>query len=179
MRKVNAVLSAVILALCLIHGVLGAFRLLGGDNDVAKGLAWAAVVLIVIHAYIGIRLTAQTVRVWKATGVPYFRQNALFWARRISGFALMILLGLHVTAFGHTTAQGFRLQMFDRMKLMTQILLVLSMAVHVISNVRPMMIGLGIRSLKEHAGEILAVLSVLLFFMAAALVVYYLRWNSF
>ena len=60
-----------------------------------------------------------------------------------------------------------------------QLLLAASLAVHVISNVRPMLISFGIRSLKERSGDILFVLALLLLFMTLSFIVYYIRWNSF
>lgn len=178
MRKANAVLSAAILALFLVHAVLGAFQLTGLGSTAAKWAAWAALILILAHTAIGVKLTADTLRVWKRTGVHYFRENALFWARRLSGFAIMVLLGFHMTAFGTGSGGAYRLRWFDGAKLFTQLLLAGAIAVHVISNVKPMLISLGVRALRPRAGELLVILSVLLLFMAAALIVYYIRWNT-
>ena len=177
MRKWNAVLTALILVLFLVHAILGSFQLLGIGDTVVKAAAWAAAGLILLHAGISMKLTADTLRVRKKTGVSYFRENALFWARRISGFAVMILLFFHITAFGRTVNGVYRLQWFDTAKLVTQLLLVASIAVHVITNVKPALIAFGVRSWKPRAGDILFVLSVLLLFMAAAIIVYFLRWN--
>lgn len=179
MRKFNAVLTAVIMVLFLIHAILGAFQMMGIGNTVLKALSWAAMGLAAVHMIIGVRLTADTLRAQKSSGVSYFRENRLFWARRISGFAVMVLLFFHMSAFGYYADGAYRLQWFNTGRLITQILLVVTLAVHIISNVRPVMISFGIRSLKEWAGDILFVLSVLFVFMAAAFIIYYLRWNAF
>ena len=178
MRKFNAILTALIFVLFLIHAVLGSFQLMGVGNTAAKWAAWAALVLIAVHTVIGAKLTVDTLRVQRKTGVSYFKENRLFWARRISGLAIMALLAFHLTAFGEMGSGVYRLKWFDTGKLVTQLLLAAALAVHVISNVKPMLIAFGIRSLRARAGDILVILSVLLLFMAAALVVYYLRWNS-
>ena len=180
MRKFNAKLTMLIMVLFLVHGIQGGFQMMGygSASTFRKVIAWTMTVLILLHGLIGIRLTTDSIRVWRRTGVGYFRENRLFWARRISGFAIMLLLLFPVTAFGDRSGSVYRLAWFDRMKLLTQLLLVLSIAVHVISNVRPMLIGLGIRSLRERAPDILFVLAVLLFFMAGAFVIYYIRWNG-
>ena len=177
MRKCNAILTAVILLLFLAHGVLGAFQMMGIGSTVLKTLAWVSVILVAVHTVIGIKFTADTLRAWKKTGVSYFRENKLFWARRISGFAIMVLLVFHLTAFGHTVDGAYRLQWFTSFRLATQLLLVASIAVHVIANVKPMLISFGVKRFRQWVGDILFVLSVLLLFMAAAFVVYYLRWN--
>ena len=178
MRKCNAVLTAAILVLFLIHAILGGFQLFGVGGTAVKGVAWAALALIVAHTAIGIKFTADTLRVWKKTGVSYFRENRLFWARRISGFAIMLLLAFHLTAFGDSSGNAYRLKWFDGSKLAAQLLLVAALALHVITNVKPMLISFGVRSLKPRTGDILFVLSVLLLFFAGAFIAYYLRWNA-
>ena len=180
MRKWNGILTAVILALFLLHGILGGFQLLGVGSTALKTIAWGNVGLILIHTVIGLRLTAHTLKVWKRTGVSYFKENKLFWARRISGFAIMALLVFHRIAFSSTgTGGGYRLPWFTGARLAAQILLVAAIALHVITNVRPMLITFGIRSLRRWMGDVLLVLAVLLLFMAGAFIVYYLRWNVF
>ena len=178
MRKLNAILTAAILVLFILHGVLGAFQMLGLGTVTMRTLAWTLLGLIGIHTIIGLKLTWDSLRVWKKTGAPYFRENLLFWARRIAGLAVMVLLAFHVTAFGYTTEGVFRLKWFDGFKLAAQLLLVIALAVHVITNVRPMLISFGIKRLKPRAQDILFVLSALLLLMAAAFVVYYIRWNG-
>ena len=177
MRKWNAILTAALLALFLAHAILGGFQLLGVGPTALKAAAWAALALALVHALIGVKLTADSIAVWKRTGAGYFRQNKLFWARRVSGFAVLVLLVFHMMAFGYQNGGAYRLRWFTTGKLAAQLLLALALAVHVIANVRPMLIAFGIRGLKKYAGDILFVLSVLLLFMAAAFVVYYLRWN--
>lgn len=180
MRRFNAALTAVILLLFLVHGIEGGFQLMGfrGASSFQKTLAWITAGLITVHMLIGVKLTADTLQVRKKTGVSYFKENALFWARRISGFAVMILLLFHITAFGGGSGGRVRLLRFTSFRLAVQLLLTAAIAVHVISNVKPMLIALGIPDLKRRAGDILAVLSVLLLFMAFAMIVYYIRWNS-
>lgn len=178
MRKWNGILTAAIFVLFLLHAILGGFQLLGVGSTALKSVAWVSVGLIAVHTVIGCKLTADTLRVWKRTGVGYFRENKLFWARRLSGFAVMVLLVFHLTAFFSSGAGGgYRLPWFNGFRLAAQLLLVAAIAVHVISNVRPMLITLGIRSLRQWVGDILLVLAALLLFMAAAFIVYYLRWN--
>ena len=177
MRKWNAILSMVILVLFLAHGILGAFQMLGTGSVTLRVLAYALLVLILAHTVLGVLLTVQSIRVWRQTKTPYFRQNRLFWTRRISGFAIMVLIFFHVTAFSYYDGDVYRLKWFTAFRLATQILLVITIAVHVITNVKPMLIAFGIKSLKERAVDILFVLSLILLLMAAAFIVYNLRWN--
>ena len=177
MRKANAVITALIMLLFVIHGVLGAFQMLGAAGTWHKTLARAAFGLAVVHALIGLRLTVDTLKTQKKAGTAYPGANRLFWARRISGFALMILLVLHMTAFTGKVDGVVRLKPFGGFQLAVQLLLVIALALHVLMNVKPLLISFGIRSLRERAFDILFVLSILLLVMAAGFVIYYLRWN--
>lgn len=177
MRKWNGILTAVILVLFLVHAVLGSFQLFGVGDTALKTIARADFVLIMIHAAIGIKYTVDTLRAQKKAGVSYWRQNKWFWVRRISGFVIMILLLFHITAFGYTSTGGYRLRWFGPFRMTAQILLVLAIAVHVLSNLRPMLISFGIRNLKQWIGDLFVILSVLLLLMTAAFIIYYLRWN--
>lgn len=178
MRRFNAILTGLILLLFLLHAILGGFQLLGLGSTALKTLAWVAVGLVALHTLIGAKLTADTLRVWKRTRVSYWRENKLFWARRLSGLAVMVFLVFHMTAFGTGGGAVYRLRWFDAAKLATQLLLVASIALHVVSNVKPLLIAFGIKGLRAWAADLLVILAVLLLFMAAALVVYYLRWNT-
>ena len=102
MRKWNAILTAAILVLFLLHGILGGFQLLGLGSTALKAVAWINVGLILLHTLLGCKLTFDSLRVWKKTGVGYFRENKLFWTRRIRGIAIMILLAFHLLAFSST-----------------------------------------------------------------------------
>lgn len=181
MRKWNALLSMGILILFLIHGVMGGFQLMGiipGGSSLLQVLAWVMAALIGIHTLIGCILTLRTLRAQKASGAAYFRENRLFWARRISGFAIMLTIAGHILVFLGTNDGVYRLSLFEGPQLALQILLVLAVAVHVITNVRPLLISFGIRGLREYVPDILFVLSVIMVFTAAAFLVYYLRWRG-
>lgn len=178
MRKANAILTAVILVLFVVHGILGSLSLVGAGQTTMKVLAWITLGLVAVHVVLGTILTSKSVKVWRKTGAPYFKQNHLFWARRISGLAVMILLAFHMTAFGYTSQGAYRLSYFGTFRLITQILLVIAIAFHVITNVKPMLISFGIKKLKPKASDILFVLSILFAFFVAAFIIYFIRWNA-
>lgn len=180
MRRFNAVLAMGILFLFIVHMVVGGFQLAGvlpGGSSVMKVLAYIMLVLIMLHFVIGTKLTVDSLRLIKKSGASYFKENKLFWVRRISGFAIMFFIVFHVLIFMGKSGSAYRLHIFEGAELLSQILLVITVAVHIISNVRPMMISFGIKSFKELGLDIVLVMSVLLFLAGAAFVVYYLRWN--
>lgn len=178
MRKWNAILSAAILVLFILHGVLGAFQLMDMGTALAKGLSHTLLTLVFIHIVIGVKLTYDSVRVWKRTGAPYLKQNTLFWARRVSGLVIMALIAFHMMAFSYKAGGAVRLHWFGGGQLAAQLLLVAALAVHIIANARPMLISFGVRKQKPRVGDILFIMSALLLIMAAAFIVYYLRWNG-
>lgn len=164
--------------LFLDHAIFGSLQLFGANNVmVMKVTARICAVLIFIHAVIGIRLTIDSIRVWRKTGAPYFRENTLFWARRISGAAIMILMFFHIFAFSSTVNGVLQLKPFTTAKTITQILFVISIALHVLTNIRPLFIALGARSLRRFQPDILVILSIVLIISIAAFIIYFIRWQ--
>lgn len=171
-------MTVCILICFALHGILGALSLVGAGEETVRVLAYITLGLVAVHVILGVSLTARSIRVWRMTKAPYLKANRLFWARRISGLAVMILLFFHVGAFGYMNGDAYRLSYFGTFRLITQILLVLSIALHIITNVKPMLIALGERKLRTKTGDILLVLAVLLLFFAAAFIIYFIHWNT-
>ncbi len=182
MRKVNSVISGIILVLFLIHGVMGGFQLMGvisGGNSFMKCAAYIMAALVTVHLVIGIKLTADTLRAEKKSGASYAKENKLFWIRRISGFMIMLFVLFHIAIFVSFDDGVYRLKLFAFPQLFSQLCLALSVGIHVISNVKPLQTALGIKTGRSAAADILFVLTVLLVFSAAGFIVYFFRWNIF
>lgn len=178
MRKANAVITALIMLIFVLHAVTGSLNLMNIAPIITRIEAYIMLGLICIHAVISVILTVKSVKVWKSTNAPYFKENILFWTRRLSGLVIMILIAFHTTAFRSVSNTSVTLPHFDVFRLITQLLLVASIAVHVITNVKPMLISFGIRKLKPRAGDLLFFISVLLLVAAAAFIIYFIRWNT-
>ena len=182
MRKFNAVLSIAILVLFLVHAISGAFQLMsviGGGSQILSIISWIMLGLIILHIVIGIKLTADTLKAVKKSGVSYGKENRIFWVRRISGFAIVLFILCHVIIFMGKSGEAYRLNYFGVIQLISQILLVISIAVHVLSNIKPLLIAMGVRGFKDVFIDTLFILSIILLFAGAGFVVYYLRWNVF
>lgn len=177
MRKINGIISGVVLAMFVLHGVLGALNLMNVAPIIVKALSHTMLGLIGVHALISIGLSVKAVTTAAKTHAPYLRQNRLFWARRISGALIMILVFFHITAFGYTSGGVFRLVPFDAFRLIAQLLFLFSVAVHVITNVKPILITFGVRRLRPKAGDILFFVSAAMLFMAVGFIIYYIRWQ--
>lgn len=182
MRKWNALLTAGILVLFLIHAVMGGFQLAGilpGGNPVMHVLSWGMMALIFLHTLIGIVLTAQSLTALRKSGAPYFKENHLFWTRRISGFAVMFLILTHVLIFvGNRENGAYRLNAFGAVQLASQIMLAAALAVHVLTNIKPLMLALGAKGYREFVTDLLLILSVILLLSGAAFVIYFVRWQA-
>lgn len=178
MRKFNAVLTAVIMLIFVLHAVTGSLNMMNIAPIITRIEAYIMLGLIIVHALVSAVLTVKSVRVWKTTGAPYFKENINFWTRRLSGLVIMILIAFHTTAFRSVSHTSVTLPYFGVFRLVAQLLLVASIAVHVITNVKPMLISFGIKRLKPRAGDILFFLSAVLLVAAVAFIIYFIRWNT-
>ena len=181
MRRINSLTAFVIMVFFAVHLIAGGFQLMGvlsGGNLFMKIISWIMLSLIGCHILISMKLTAGTLLAQRRAGTAYFKENKLFWLRRISGLAVMLFIVSHLMIFTPSDNGKVRLSLFEGAQLVSQILLVISLALHIISNIRPLMIAFGIRSGKELAVDVLTVTAVLLFFAGAAFAVYYIRWNT-
>ena len=62
MRKINTVLSVLLIIIFGIHGVMGGFMLIGTGKSAGKVLAWIGVGILAVHAAIGIYLTVKSLK---------------------------------------------------------------------------------------------------------------------
>lgn len=177
MRKINGIIAAVVLVMFVVHGVFGALNMMNIAPIIVKWLSHTMLALIAVHAVISVGLSVRSVRTAIKTKAPYFTKNRLFWSRRISGLLILALVAFHLTAFGYTKGGVFRLVPFDLFRLVTQILFILSIAVHIITNVKPMLITFGVKRLRPKAGDILFFISAVLLFMTIGFIIYYIRWQ--
>ena len=146
MRKWNTFLSVLMLLIFMIHGIMGSFMLVGVGSSAGKVLAWIGVAILVVHTAIGILLTVRSLRTAKQAGQKYLKQNNIFWARRASGLAILILLFFHIGLFGKVQNGTYILFPFTTVKMVTQ-------------------------------NDIYLILSVLLLFIAGAVILYYIGWQ--
>ena len=52
MRKLNTILSVLLLFICLLHGLMGSFMLLGISSGAGKFLAWIGVGIPVSYTHL-------------------------------------------------------------------------------------------------------------------------------
>lgn len=181
MRRINAVITMCIMILFVIHIIWGGMVLLGmvkGGSPAFSVMSRMLLVLVGIHMIIGTVLTIKTISAVRRAGVFYPKENMLFLIRRISGFALMFFVAVHVFLFMGTGDVGvYRLRLFDAAGLISQILMVVTLLLHVAVNINPLRIALGLSDKADVKGDIAIVLAILLLVSGIAFFVYFLRWR--
>lgn len=178
MRRLNLFLVIGMFVTFIAHGIMGALKLCGANTDAWKLVGCISIAFICAHVVVTAILTGQTLKTMKKTGTGYFRENKLFWVRRISGLTILIPLVMHLMIFQGTAAPSgaYRLVVFNTGRMISQVLLVVTIAFHALTNIKPLLIALGVRETKAFALDLLLILSAVLLFFAVAFAVYYLRW---
>lgn len=179
MRKVNTILSVLLILIFTIHGIMGSFMLLGIGSSAGKALAWIGAGILLAHTVIGAILTVKTIHASRESGGnSYFKQNAIFWARRASGLAILILAFFHIGLFGRIDEGAYLLFPFTTVRLFTQLLLIASVFLHLMINIRPLLVSLGVLKYKKRRGDLYLIFSILALFMAGAVILYYIGWQN-
>jgi len=178
MRKLNVFLAIGMLVSFILHAVFAGLRLAGAESGTMTVMAHICIGFITAHVAVSMILTVKTLYSLKKSKAGYFKNNLLFWARRISGLTIPIPLVMHLKIFIPENADVFRLNEFNTGRLISQILLLASIGLHVIINIKPLLLALGVKGHKSAAADIIFILSVLLFLFAAAFAIYYIRWIS-
>ncbi len=174
MRKLNLALVCLMIVLFLLHAVFGAMQLTFLGTNSLKVCAWICFGLMIVHACLSVFLTADALR----NKTRYPKETKVFWARRISGIAVLILVVWHVFALSCYREGIYTLKYFGVGKLIGHLLLVLALAFHLLSNLRSLLIGFGAEKLyDEHLTDMIIIGAVVMSVFAAAFVVYYLAWQ--
>ena len=165
MRLVNAVVTTIIMMLFFIHMIWGGLELAGvisGGSKLFLILSCLLIAFIIIHMIISLKFTADTIKACRISKVSYFKENRIFWLRRISGVALMLFIIIHVLIFLGKNANGvYLLNVFNAAALISQLLMVVSLLVHLISNITPLRIAFGIVDKKDFKTDLILVFSIL------------------
>lgn len=178
MRRINLFLVIGILVTFVLHALMGSFKLLGAEANTMTVMARICITLVGAHVVLTTVLTVQTLLTIHRSGKGYFKKNLMFWARRISGFALLIPLVMHVLIFRGTGDEAYRLVFFHSGRMISQLLMAATLALHVLINIKPLFTGLGAKHPRILSADVCFVLAVILLLASAAFCVYYLRWMA-
>lgn len=177
MRKLNNVLVRIIILLLLLHGIMGSLMLLGLSTISFAPLSWLLFAVVLLHGIIGIIATIPSIRSGQKSGKWYLGKNAAFWTKRISGIVIIILLAFHVTAYTTNVNGNLFLKEFTFARMLLQILFILSIFIHLAVSIKSMLIAKGTIKFKERTVDWMMVLSIIMLFLVAAIIVYYIQWQ--
>ena len=178
MRKINGKISLILIILIIFHIIMGASQMIGITQlspEWKKFVSYFMVGLLLIHITCGILLTINPINNSKITKARYLNLNKRFWISRVTGVLIIILGGYHIWFFMAKEEQ--RLNIFGELQLFMSLLLVVSILIHVLLNIRPSFISMGFKKFRifvKDTGVIMIVVFVIAFF---AFIMYYLRWN--
>ena len=161
MRKLNTILVLLIMVLFIDHIVFGSLHFLGTNLNVTKPFAHAFFSLVFIHAVVSILITIKAEVVGIKTHARYNKENRQFWNRRISGMAIMVLAATHIYLMAHGEDGLPRISKMAKIYGLLLPLLLIFVCIHIYTNVRPLLISLGIRNI-EKKEKIIKVLIVLI-----------------
>ena len=177
MRKWNNILARVIIVLLFLHALMGSLMLLGLSTISFLPLSGLLFAAVTAHGILGILSTVSAVVSGRRTGHWYLRQNAAFWTKRISGILIMVLLGFHVTAYTTSVDGRFFLKEFTLCRMILQVLLIASIFIHLAVSIKSMLIAKGTVKFRERTADWMLVLSVMMLFFTAAVIIYYIQWQ--
>ena len=148
MRKTNMVFSISMILLLLVHSVIGVLTLTGavaGGLVLSKIISLAFLTVFSVHVVLSTMLTARSVVYIKHSGASYFRENRMFWVRRISGLAILPFILQHFWMFSpEFTEEGILIVPgFDHLNLAVSVLLAVCVIIHAASNIRSLCISMG------------------------------------
>lgn len=177
MRKFNGILARIVVALFLIHAVMGCFMLQGRSSVSCFPLTILLLVTVIVHAILGVIATIKAVRSGSSSGKWYLKQNKVFWIKRISGVSILLLLIFHMSAYVTSSNGVYFLKEFTWMSLVSQLLFVLAIFIHLYVSLEGMLIARGILDYKERRKDWLLVLSVFMLMITATIIMYYVQWQ--
>lgn len=164
LEKINGIIAIFLIIIILIHSIVGAYILLKLGYVNLNTLSWIGFYLCIIHAIMGIILTIPTIKSSYYSKKLYFKENSLFWIRRISGYGLLILLFLHYGLWGSYVNGNYVFFPFTAYSLIIELSFVLLFCIHLITNIQPLFLSFGIikhKKIKKVSIWILIVLSII------------------
>ena len=168
MRKLNVIVVVLIMILLVDHIIFGGLYMLGAGTGVIRPLALTMLALVIFHALISMAVTIRAEKAGFKTKARYNAENREFWNRRTSGLAILVLGVMHALLLSKNEEGIPRIAFMPRFFELVTPLLILSVYLHLRSNIRPLLIALGIRNVDKKEKFIKAVLMVIMIFAIMA-----------
>ncbi len=177
MRKWNGRLARLIIALLLLHAMVGSFALLGLSTVYIKPLAYLLAAAVMAHAVLGGISTVSALKSGARGARWHLKVNSVFWIKRVTGVAILLMAFYHFGVYTGTENGEFVLKEFTAFKMLTQIIFVLVIFIHIFVSVKGMLVAGGVVKFKERMWDWILVLSVFMLFFCIAIVGYFITWK--
>ena len=160
MRKFNSILTILIMLLFIDHITFGSLHFLGTKFGIAAPFAMTMMILVLIHAVVSIIITIRAEVAGFKTKARYNKENRQFWQRRASGIAILVLALVHANVMQKGENGIPKLSRMPRVFSLILPLLMLSVAIHISQNIRPLLISMGVKN-REKKEKIIKLLIIL------------------
>ncbi len=177
MRKINMILAHFIMILLLVHAFMGCLLMLGFSSITLKPLSYLLLSVVFLHALLSTLSSVSSIQIGLKSGRWYFKENAPFWIKRITGILILILVCFHISAYTTIVDGRFFLKEFTFIKWISQFSLALVLFVHVFVSIKSMLIAKGEIDFKEKRMDWLLVISIFFVFVVVSIVFYYIQWQ--
>ena len=144
MPKFHVIIAWLVLLLLILHLIMGSVTLLSPVFLLQSQFAVVFLGFVCVH---GARA------LWKTLGrkkpralLSYAGRNRGLWVRVLSGAAILILAFIHRTLWTIRTPFGVLLRDFEWPSLLAQELLTAALLIHILLNLRPLLMDSGLES---------------------------------
>lgn len=177
MRKWNNRIALLILILFLLHGLIGSLVLLGVSTVTFYFIPLLLFICVIIHTILSIISTVHTIKCCSKGGKWYLKENASFWAKRISGIAILFLLIFHIQAYTTSVNGVYFFKEFTLIGLISQLLFIFAIFLHLLLSLKSLLIAKGVLKWKERKIDLTLILSIFTVFFTIAIITYYINWQ--
>ena len=147
MRKINSIITVILILLFLDHALFGILDTFG-MGKVFKPAALLMGILLIVHVIISTILTIRSEKVSITTKATYNKENREYWMRRWTGILVLIFFVDHVVMMIKSRQGSAKLASLKIPGKISFILFMASIASHLAINIRPLLISLGVRNRK-------------------------------
>ena len=176
MKKFNSVISLLLIIAVLAHGVLASLLMMGWVGNTMPIPAFISLGLLLIHIVLSCILSTKTIKDAVKSGDKYEIQNKMFIIRRVSGVLMMVFVIAHLVFYFGPQVENFKDTAMSVPQLVLLILLLISLIVHIVTNIRPLMVSLGVTSPTGVRVVLGLLIACALIAMAMAGVAFFLKW---
>lgn len=147
MYRIHALFAVLLLVLLVLHLAAAAVTLLTAAFFAQEMLRCFFFAVVCMHGLLALW------RVLRGKGLrelmAYPGKNKTYWLRVGSGIAVFLLLLIHRTLWTEQTGFGLLPKNFTQGSLVVQMLFLIVLATHIMSNIRPLLLDFGVDSVRR------------------------------